>query len=203
MRLQRILPFLVVAFFGCATTEDISYLHHRINKLEERVAKTDRRVSETVTEAQKEVGSEVQKVRTDLASLDADIRALKEQVRTLQASLEENWELLRKLSMRLEELEQKKVAKEEKPEETPPPSAVLPPPTAPALAPIPSPPAPEGEKEEYQQAYETFRSGDYSRAMALFQDFLKKYPKSKLADNAQYWIGECYYMRGEYEKAIL
>ena len=36
-----------------------------------------------------------------------------------------------------------------------------------------------------------------------FQDFIKRYPNSKNADNAQFWIGEIYYSEKWYEKAIL
>ena len=32
---------------------------------------------------------------------------------------------------------------------------------------------------------------------------MKKYPKSDLADNAQFWIGEAYFSLRQYEQAIL
>ncbi|MCP4371246.1 MAG: tol-pal system protein YbgF, partial [Deltaproteobacteria bacterium] len=34
-------------------------------------------------------------------------------------------------------------------------------------------------------------------------ELLDRYPKSKSADNAQFWIGEIYYREKWYEKAIL
>jgi len=36
-----------------------------------------------------------------------------------------------------------------------------------------------------------------------FKKFLEVYPKYELADNAQFWIGECYYFEKKYEKAII
>ncbi|WP_035240904.1 tol-pal system protein YbgF [Desulfobacter vibrioformis] len=40
-----------------------------------------------------------------------------------------------------------------------------------------------------------------STARTLFSDFVRKYPDHELADNALYWLGECSYTTGEYEKA--
>ena len=36
----------------------------------------------------------------------------------------------------------------------------------------------------------------------MFNDLIKQYPKGKYADNARYWIGECYYATGDYATAI-
>ncbi len=33
--------------------------------------------------------------------------------------------------------------------------------------------------------------------------FLKQYPNTEFSDNAQFWIGECYYFEKKYEKAII
>ena len=41
------------------------------------------------------------------------------------------------------------------------------------------------------------------RERADFQNFLKQYPDTEYSDNAQFWIGECYYFEKNYEKAIL
>jgi len=44
---------------------------------------------------------------------------------------------------------------------------------------------------------------DYKSAKDGFDFYIKKYPKSDNTDNAQFWIGEIYYTRKWYEKAIL
>lgn len=59
------------------------------------------------------------------------------------------------------------------------------------------------EKQLYLSAKKTFDSADFAKALTIFEKFLKKYPKSKNADNAQFWIGEIYYHDKWYEKAIL
>jgi tol-pal system protein YbgF len=55
----------------------------------------------------------------------------------------------------------------------------------------------------YAAAYELFKQGKYDKAREGFENFLKLYPDTELSDNAQFWIGECYYFGKNYEKAII
>ncbi len=55
----------------------------------------------------------------------------------------------------------------------------------------------------YKDAYETYQKGDFEGARRKFEAFLKQYPNTELSDNAQFWIGETYYGKKDYEKAIL
>ena len=59
------------------------------------------------------------------------------------------------------------------------------------------------ELETYNRVLGYYRDDRYEEAMAGFKNFLKLYPKSKLADNAYFWIGECYRALTKYEEAIL
>jgi len=59
------------------------------------------------------------------------------------------------------------------------------------------------EEERYLQAKQKFDAGDFDAALKGFSALIKRYPKSKNADNAQFWIGEIYYREKWYEKAIL
>jgi tol-pal system protein YbgF len=57
------------------------------------------------------------------------------------------------------------------------------------------------DQEAYGRAFETLRGGDYAAAITQFRDFMKSYPQSELLDNAQYWLGEAYYVTRDYEHA--
>lgn len=57
------------------------------------------------------------------------------------------------------------------------------------------------EKKDYEDALRLYQSGDYQKAVESFNKFIKSYPKSDLADNAQYWIGESYYDLKNYSQA--
>ena len=58
------------------------------------------------------------------------------------------------------------------------------------------------EKSAYDNATAMFQSGDYQGATAALQDFVRRYPDSAYAANAQYWLGNAYYALGDYKKAI-
>lgn len=66
------------------------------------------------------------------------------------------------------------------------------------------PPASEASgdpKQAYETAYGYLLQRDYSSAEAAFNDFLTKYPSDSLSGNAQYWLGETYFVRGQYKAA--
>jgi tol-pal system protein YbgF len=54
----------------------------------------------------------------------------------------------------------------------------------------------------YRKAYETLRVGNHTEAEQLFREFLRNFPSSDLADNSQYWLGECFYDRKEFAQAV-
>lgn len=60
----------------------------------------------------------------------------------------------------------------------------------------------ENETKAYQDAFGAIRSGNYKVAIGDFQAFLKAYPNSTLAANAQYWIGFSYFSLGEFKAAV-
>lgn len=56
--------------------------------------------------------------------------------------------------------------------------------------------------EIYDTAYLDVTRGNYGLAIDGFEEYLESYPDSELADNAQYWIGQCYYEQRDFFKAI-
>ncbi len=62
--------------------------------------------------------------------------------------------------------------------------------------------ADEAQTREFQRLLDFINIADYNKALLGFQGFLQKYPKSSLADNAQYWIAESYYSLNDFKKAI-
>jgi len=90
------------------------------------------------------------------------------------------------------------------------------PPTAPTPVPpkVASPEEAEVAKEEtalqgarvdndYREAIGLIRQGQCAQAIPRLRDFIRKNAKSDYADNAQYWIGSCYYGQHDYNRAII
>ena len=45
------------------------------------------------------------------------------------------------------------------------------------------------------------RAGAYAGAQTDFEQMLKRFPAHKLAGNAQYWLGETFYVRRQFKQA--
>jgi len=56
-------------------------------------------------------------------------------------------------------------------------------------------------KQLYEQAYGYLLQRDYGAAETAFTEFLKKFPSDSLSGNAQYWLGETHFVRGQYKAA--
>ncbi len=57
------------------------------------------------------------------------------------------------------------------------------------------------EQALYAQAFAALKAGSYSVAITSFKEFLGSYPASPLAENAQYWLGEAYYVNHDFDAA--
>ncbi len=67
--------------------------------------------------------------------------------------------------------------------------------TAPAFMPTGTP------EEQYDSALKLLRQADYGAAERALKAFIDGYPDDKLAENAQYWLGETFYVRSDYANA--
>ena len=63
--------------------------------------------------------------------------------------------------------------------------------------------SPEEYLSEYKAALESFNSYDYDKALPIFEKLILSNPYSELADNSQYWLGECYYGIKDYKRSLL
>ena len=57
-------------------------------------------------------------------------------------------------------------------------------------------------KALYDTAYLDLSRGNYDLALRGFLEYLKVFPSTEYSDNAQYWIGEIYYAKKEFERAF-
>jgi tol-pal system protein YbgF len=63
---------------------------------------------------------------------------------------------------------------------------------------------PDGTPEEqYQYAFGLLRQANYAEAEVALKSFIDRHPESQLTGNALYWLGETYYVRGDYQTAAI
>ena len=83
------------------------------------------------------------------------------------------------------------------------PGGAAPRPAAQAAAPAPTPAAGAANADQlYDEAIKKLQEGDYAAAERGFKTFIQRNPQNKLAGNAQYWLGETYYARRDYNSAL-
>ena len=197
--------------WGCATQSDVNTIDNRISEMELRDA--ERRQQRQALKS--DIEGRNQELRKQSAGLRAVLEEMNEDIRILSGRLEEmehSIETAATQSRRIREKKRRKAgplrARMDQNSEqirgmeqylnlesTKKPVAAVTP-GVPAKKPL-------SEEDIYRSAKQAFDQGDSEAARRGFQEFIKRYPKSRNADNAQFWIGEIYYREKWYEKAIL
>jgi tol-pal system protein YbgF len=212
---RLILLVFLVPLFGCATTGDIAYLRQDVDSLYRQLIDIQKEMKQVRSESS-------MTVRKSQADIDFMLEPLQREIQILKNAVEENKEFLqrpqqelasfrRDLEARLNVLEERlnkvrtdmdklrteveiklnEVAKASKAQaKREPPSAG-------------EPPSQKAMEALYKNAMQTYERKEFAAAREQFKAFLTVYPKSDLSDNAQFWIGECFYSEKDYEKAII
>lgn len=84
----------------------------------------------------------------------------------------------------------------------PPAGSSLPVGTAPPVAPPATGPNAMSPARLYDLAWADYTAGNYDLAVEGFASYVRSFPKSESADNAQYYIGESLYQRGKIAEAV-
>ncbi len=139
-------------------------------------------------------------IAAEIEKLREEIRALRGQIEVLGNNIENvskrQRDMYVDLDLRLRRFEQPGAAIAPTPAPGAPAAGGTEPPRA-AAAPVNA-----DENDTYERAQAQRRIGNYQGAIAAFQEFIKKYPKSTLAPRAQYWIGDSYFNLRDFKSAI-
>ena len=143
-------------------------------------------------------------VEDRLNQLQQTITMLTGQVEQLQYRNQQLQQQLEKMQadheFRLEQIEKGRGGAPRPP--SPPPSAGPAPTPPPAHAAAPPAGGAQGE-QLYHDAFKLLQDGDYPGAERAFKNFVQRNPQHALAGNAQYWLGETYYARRDYQNAMV
>src|SRR6185503_939421 len=71
-----------------------------------------------------------------------------------------------------------------------------------ATAPAPSLPPGMSPQRVYDTAWADYTSGQWDLCISGFDMYLRTFPRSDLADEAQFYIGECHYADGKNQEAV-
>jgi len=202
-----LVTILAAMLSACAWQGDVDTLNRRIYSLEQ----SSDRLSQRAEEEQGRYKEDQEDTRGKHASLHTVIDDVRDEMVQLRGQLEEMQYQIQRMETgeqglkRLEKMVQASQDRIIRIEEYLglEPSEKLAPSGADPEEPIEGEEIRETPEELYRRAKELFDQGEYENARELFRSYVNQFPKSKLADNAQFWIGEIYYREKWYEKAIL
>ncbi|UCF85439.1 MAG: tol-pal system protein YbgF [Desulfobacteraceae bacterium] len=199
--------------------DQIVALNSRMNKLEESIGpklstELDSKL-ESIRDTQAETGADIDKIRGEIQELSGRVgdnrRLVKHTIErdtsdqdTVKARLSELTQRITELELRHKQVQEYlglKVSGDQQEQ------YVKKGPAEPK-EPLKKPPVVEerpalSESQLYEETLVIYKQGQYDQALVGFKSFIEKYPKSELADNAQFWVGECYMGLKQYEQAIL
>lgn len=197
---RNILLLLALVVSANASAVSKAELEARIEQLERKVdSRSLMDLLNQVTELQRQV-----------QTLRGDIEV---QAHTLEGMQKRQRDLYLDIDRRLHRLEAGGVKSQTGDTPTAPVSGAAPAATAPgAQAPAPAASgaassaavalSPADQRKAYDKALELLKEGRYNEAATAFGGFLKQYPDSSYSDNAQYWLGEVYYVTRQFKPAL-
>jgi len=177
-----------LALAGCmTTTPEEDPVQVKLNDLDMRLTRIERVMQ----------NQSLLDISNQLEALRADVRGMHNDVDQLNNGMElqrrHERDLYADLDQRIKALEARGAG------------AAPPPPVDPGPAPgggaVASSANPPTDTSVYQTAFGLLKDSQYDRAIQAFQQFLVNYPGSSLADNAQYWLGEAYYVNRSFSEA--
>ena len=180
MNAQRLLSVVLgtLALGGCAVAPEDDPVYIRMNDLDARVQRIERVLT----------NQSLLELAQRLDALQADLRTLRGEVELLQNESQGGRTQTRNL---YGDLEKRLAALETL-------GGVGAAPAGGALLPASG----ASEQATYDAAMASLRGGSYDKAIVSFREVVTNYPNGDLASNAQFWIGESYYTKGDLEGAI-
>jgi tol-pal system protein YbgF len=179
--------YLTSGFIGCATSRQIDEVKAQISEVEMQ----NRQSLASVMRLDSMITEEMESNKKLRNEMNVTVSDLQQQIASL---MENNQELMHRLEALMTDLSRRgqtiiKPSPGAQDQRTDTVST--------------TPPAPSINcQETYDESFIQVRRGEYEKAITGFQTFLSECRNHELAENAYYWIGECYYSMEKYTEAI-
>lgn len=184
--------------------DDVQVLKKQVQDLAARAQKNAEDI-QLIKDQLKELGDVVRRFQTDQLGLREDLRSVPQQYQALAGKIEQlslDVAGLAELFAALHPGVPQAAGAEAKPAEKARDEPKLPE-KKPEDKPQPThPPSNVSRQDVYNMAYNDYLKGNFDLAVEGFKMYKDQFSDSPLADNALYWIGECYYSQRKFEDAI-
>jgi len=184
---KRICVILLLGIFslsigGCASRQEIMKLKLQADYLEQSNQRIEANVAQLDSLAKEQL-RQIQKLKADMNSSFGE---MDERFNVVENKIEDSKNTFYQPSIKKEtEASVDSDRKEEKPDSSKELAINLDP------------------EKLYKSAYLDLTKGNYDLAISGFHDYLKYFPDEESAANAQYWIGESYYSKGDFTRAAI
>ncbi len=184
---------LAAAALGCVSSTDLDSIQTQLQDIQLQVLQLQKQGPSKSELADLETGvrEQMQTLLRAQVDIQTDVKALSSQIEQLEDKLEDTNFRLAQLSQQIaatnQELQAVRNATEEVRTRTPTPATSVNPTDPQAL---------------YDTAYNDYLQGNFDLAILGFHQYAETYRSTELADNAVYWIGECYYRQSKFQKAV-
>ncbi len=177
---------LALLFFASLLSGCTLHLQNQLDEQKQYLQQIDK----SLRRYQADSSSEFDKIRREIqiikGTLDENSHHAQQDITELKARIDKIIIALKKKQGQLDQLQKNYAATDAKTDT----------PSAPAVS------SPSDEQTMYDRAYGDFKNGRYQQARVRFEKFLKTYPKSDLADNALYWIGNSFFKEKNFKESI-
>lgn len=207
---------MALGMTACVTSSDMQKLQTQISELQDQVAQLKRTASskEEVQNVNARIAEQTQTLLKSNTTLVTKVDQIEDRLNNAQGGVEQTNYRVDKLVQQVTQAQHDVDEVKASMARAAAAAAAAPPPTAmPGTGgtQVPAPPMAEmnvsaegGENPSmtYQSAYRDYQRGHYDLAISGFRDVIHRAPRSDLADNAAYWIGESLYSQKKYRDAI-
>lgn len=201
MLVRRLLPTLALGgallpLGGCVSTQDLESIQGQLADIQRQVLQLQMQApsKNEVENLSSQVSAQNESLLQSEAEMQLRIEQLSAQLEQLEAKLEDTNYRLANLSQQIAATNQELKSFRNLPRFAEP---ALPEGSAPIEGQAVGSP-----QSLYDAAYGDYVRGSYELAIRQFQEYLRRFPDTEFADNAAYWIGECYYRQNRFRQAI-
>ncbi len=184
---------LAVSALGCVPTTELDNIQTQLQDIQLQVLQLQKQgpSKSEIADLEVSINEQIQALVRAEANIQSDLKGLSSQIEQLEDKLEDTNFRLAQLSQQIaatnQELQAVRNATEQASARTSSPPAVV---------------NPTDPRALYDTAYNDYLQGNFDLAILAFHQYAETYRSTELADNAVYWIGECYYRQSKFQKAI-
>ena len=184
-----------------ALTNSMQIVLDNVQRTNAAIISMQQHVDENLKRQQDVVGAPVAAVGTKLDQMSDDFRNMRETVLDMNSRIGKLDQKVVDLQNLMNVIKNPPVAPPPTPDLNGATSAVGMPAAAGGTSPTGPPPGMQAETS-YTNAYRDYLANNYPLAMQEFKDYVKYFPTTQFAPNAQYYVGDIYYRNKDYDNAI-